>query len=220
MNLKRSSRQSSQSQGNEYMIPYGPDNHEIKNYFSILIVDDEPRNLQLLGNLLKDSQYKVEFATSGEEAIEWIYNNPFDLVLLDIMMPGMSGYDVCSTIKSDSTKKHIPIIFLTAKVASEDIIKGFEVGGSDYIVKPFQSLELLARIKVHVEIKTLRGLIPICSKCKDIRDDKGAWTKIEAYLQQYSEASFSHGLCPKCSDELYGNEDWYIEMKKEQKKEE
>ncbi len=213
MNLKRSSELSSQSPGNESMIPYGPDNHVADNHFSILIVDDEPKNIQLLGNLLKDNQYKVEFATSGEEAIDWIYNYSFDLVLLDIMMPGMSGYDVCRTIKSDSTKKHIPIIFLTAKADSEDIVKGFEVGGSDYITKPFQSLELLARIKVHVEIKTLRGLIPICSKCKDIRDDKGAWEKIEVYVQQYSEALFSHGICPKCMDELYGNEAWYKAMK-------
>ncbi|MBF0233514.1 MAG: response regulator [Desulfamplus sp.] len=185
------------------------DNSPPDNHFSILIVDDEPMNIQLLGNLLKDQHYKVEFATSGKEAIDWIYSYPFDLVLLDIMMPGMSGYEVCRKIKSDKTKKHIPVIFLTAMADTKDILKGFEVGGSDYITKPFQALELLARVKVHVEIKTLRGLIPICSKCKDIRDDKGAWTRVEAYIQKHSEALFSHALCPKCMESLYGKEPWF-----------
>jgi predicted ester cyclase len=64
------------------------------------------------------------------------------------------------------------------------------------------------------EIKTLRGLIPICAKCKKIRDDQGYWNQIESYIQQHSEAQFSHGMCEECSDKLYGNEEWYIEMKK------
>ena len=64
------------------------------------------------------------------------------------------------------------------------------------------------------EIKTLKGIVPICSKCKKIRDDTGYWNQIESYIQKHSEAEFSHGMCPNCSDELYGDEDWYIEMKK------
>lgn len=182
---------------------------EFGSAFSILIVDDEPENIQLLGNLLKERNYKVEFATSGEEAIDWMCNAPFDLVLLDVMMPGMDGFDVCRKIKSDVTTKHIPVIFLTARTESEDIVKGFEVGGSDYITKPFQAPELLARVKVHVEMKTLRGLIPICVKCKDIRNDKGTWSRIEAYFKEHSSLLFSHGMCPKCADEEYGDEDWY-----------
>lgn len=183
----------------------------IAHNFSILIVDDEPKNIQLLGSLLKEKKYEVEFATSGEETIEWIYSKPFDLVLLDIMMPGLDGYDVCAKIKSDITKKHIPIIFLTAKTESEDIVKGFEAGGSDYITKPFKTPELLARVKMHAEMKMLRGLIPICANCKDIRDDKGSWNQIEDYIQKHSSALFSHGMCPKCMDKLYGDEDWYKE---------
>ncbi len=65
------------------------------------------------------------------------------------------------------------------------------------------------------EIKTLKGIVPICSTCKKIRDDNGYWNKLESYIQKHSEASFSHGMCPDCSDKLYGNEGWYIEMKKE-----
>jgi len=170
--------------------------------FSILIVDDEPKNIQLLGSLLKEHRYHVEFATSGDEAFEWIYSKDFDLILLDIMMPGMDGYQVCIKLKSDNTKKHIPVIFLTAKTEPEDIIRGFEAGGSDYISKPFNSMELLARVKTHVEMKILRGLIPICANCKDIRNEEGIWNRMEAYIQEHSQALFSHGLCPKCIIDL------------------
>ena len=186
--------------------------------FSILIVDDEPKNIQLLGNLLEKNNYEIEFAMDGESALHWVEKKPFDLVLLDIMMPGMDGYEVCRTIKSDISKMHIPIIFLTAKTDTDDIVKGFEVGGSDYVTKPFRSLELLARVKMQVEMKTLRGLIPICANCKDIRDDKGSWNKIEAYIQKHSVALFSHGMCPKCMDKLYGEQDWYIKMKEKKRK--
>lgn len=182
---------------------------EGKSIFSILIVDDEPRNIQLLGNLLEDNGYNIEFAMNGEETLEWLGSRPFDLILLDVMMPGMNGYEVCRKIKSDITRNHIPIIFLTAKTNTEDIIKGFEAGASDYITKPFKHQELLARVKKEVELKILRGLIPICANCKDIRDDKGAWRKMEEYIQNHSLALFSHGMCPKCMDDLYGDQDWY-----------
>lgn len=177
--------------------------------FSLLIVDDEPHNIQLLGNILKQEGYNVEFATSGEEALDWVNNEPFDLILLDVMMPGMNGYEVCKTIKDNIATKHIPIIFLTAKTESGDVVRGFEAGGSDYITKPFQTVELLARVKVHVEMKILRGLLPICARCKDIRNDQGTWSQIEAYLQEHSALLFSHSLCPKCVDKLYGDESWY-----------
>ncbi|MCP3872959.1 MAG: response regulator, partial [Desulfobacteraceae bacterium] len=154
--------------------------------FFVLIVDDEPKNLQLLGNILKENSYKVEFALDGEKALDWVKNKSFDLVLLDIMMPGMDGYEVCRRIKANKITQHIPIIFITAKIQTEDIVKGFDAGGSDYITKPFKAPELLARVKKEVELKTLRGLIPICSRCKDIRDDKGSWKRIEAYIEKNS----------------------------------
>ena len=179
--------------------------------FSILLVDDEPKNIQLLGNLLRDNGYETEFATNGEQALEWIYSTPFDLVLLDIMMPEMDGYEVCTQIKADKALKHIPIIFLSAKDEAEDIVKGFEVGGSDYVTKPFKPLELLARVKKEVELKILRGFIPICANCKSIRDDKGKWNQMESYIQSHSLALFSHGMCPKCMDKLYGSQNWYKE---------
>ncbi len=181
--------------------------------FSILIVDDEPKNIQLLGSLLQ-THYGVEFAMDGVKALEWIEAKPFDLVLLDVMMPGMDGYQVCQKIRSDPLKKHIPIIFLSARTETEDIVRGFEMGGTDYVTKPFKAPELLARIKTQVEMKVLRGLLPICANCKDIRDDKGSWNRIETYIQEHSSALFSHGMCPRCMDELYGKEDWYRESRK------
>lgn len=189
-----------------------------KTSFSILIVDDEPKNIQLLGNLLKENGYDVEFALSGINALEWINSKPFDLILLDIMMPEMDGYTVCRKIKADRKKKHIPIIFITAKTETEDIVKGFEAGCVDYINKPFKVPELLARVKTQVEMKILRGLIPICAHCKAVRDDKGTWNDIEAYIQDHSAALFSHGMCPACMQELYGDEDWYEEMYGSKKK--
>ncbi len=177
--------------------------------FLILIVDDEPKNIQLLGSLLKENKYDVEFALNGEKALEWTTSKLFDLILLDIMMPEMDGYAVCEKLKSNQHTKHIPIIFLTAKTETEDIVKGFEVGGSDYITKPFKPPELLARLKMHVEMKILRGLLPICANCKKIRDDKGAWNELEAYIQEHSAALFSHSMCSNCLDKLYGDQAWY-----------
>lgn len=180
--------------------------------FSVLVVDDEPKNIQLLGNLLKENGYDVEFALDGEKALEWLDSKQFDLILLDIMMPGIDGYEVCRQIKADISKQHIPIIFITAKVSTDDIVKGFEVGCSDYVTKPFKAPELLARVKKEVELKTLRGLLPICAHCKNIRDNKGIWNKMEAYIQKHSMALFSHSMCPECMEKLYGKEEWFGKM--------
>ena len=187
--------------------------------FSILIVDDEPKNIQLLGNLLKNNDYNVEFALNGEKALEWIRSEPFDLVLLDIMMPNMDGYEVCLAIKSDPAIQHIPVIFLTAKTETDDIVRGFDVGGSDYVTKPFRAPELLARVKKEVELKTLRGLIPICSHCNKIRDEKKVWNKMEDYIQKHSAALFSHTICDQCMEELYKDEEWYQKLSREKDKE-
>lgn len=179
--------------------------------FTILIVDDEPKNVQLLGNILREQHYHVEYAMNGNEALEWVNSRNFDLILLDIMMPGMDGYTVCREIKSKPATRHIPVIFITAKTECEDIVRGFDVGGADYITKPFKVPELLARVRTHVEMKILRGLLPICANCKDVRDDKGIWNRIETYIQEHSTALFSHSLCPKCMQELYGEEGWFRE---------
>jgi DNA-binding response OmpR family regulator len=175
----------------------------------IVVVDDNPRNIQVLANLLAENNYEPAVFLDGQDALDFIIRERPDLILLDIMMPEMDGYEVCRILKKRSDTKGIPIIFITAKTETNDIVKGFEVGAVDYVTKPFNNLELLARVKTHVEMKILQGLLPICAKCKKIRDEEGIWEQIEIYLQKNSDALFSHSLCPQCSDELYGHESWY-----------
>lgn len=123
------------------------------NKFKILIVDDNPKNIQLLANILDSEGYEIEYTTNGYEAIEWSKELSFDLILLDIMMPEINGYDVCTKIKENKDNQDTPIIFLTAKTATENIIQAFESGGADYITKPFNTLELLSRIKNQIKIQ-------------------------------------------------------------------
>ncbi len=153
-------------------------------------------------------------AQSGQQALNFMLKNEPDLILLDIMMPEMDGYTVCEKIKTNLAARHIPIIFLTAKTETNDVVKGFEVGGVDYVTKPFNSEELLARVKTHIEVKILRGLLPICSRCKKIRDDQGFWEQLEKYFEAHSNLLFSHSICPICMDELYGDSDWYRKSRK------
>ncbi len=103
---------------------------------------------------------------------------------------------------------HIPVIFLTAKADTEDIVRGFEAGGIDYVTKPFIAAELLARVKTHLEIRYLRNLIPICSYCRKIRDDEGFWSKIESYFKKHTNTRFSHGICEECVQKIYKEQDF------------
>ncbi len=130
----------------------------------ILLVDDIQDNLDLLEDLLDDEfnygdyPYKVEFlkASDGQEALDIIaVHCDIDLILLDIMMPIMDGFEVCEELKSDTVTQNIPIIFLSAKCDSSDIVQGFELGASDYVTKPFQEEELLARVKKELKIQSL-----------------------------------------------------------------
>ncbi|MFU8768199.1 MAG: response regulator [Desulfotignum sp.] len=180
----------------------------------VLAVDDNPQNLQFLGKLLSDNGYEVAVAQSGQQALNFIRKNEPALILLDIMMPEMDGYTVCEKIKADLSTRHIPVIFLTAKTDTSDVVRGFEAGGVDYVTKPFNSAELLARVQTHVEVRILRGLLPICSRCKKIRDDQGFWERVESYFEAHSQVTFTHSICPDCLDVLYGDSDWYRKTKK------
>lgn len=125
--------------------------HSAKNP-RILIVDDNAKNLQLLNKVLLDQGYRVIVAQDGAEALKAAEILP-DLILLDIMMPEMDGFETCKKLKESPLTKDIPVIFLTAKNATEDIVKGFEVGAIDYVNKPFNFSELLARVKTHLQLK-------------------------------------------------------------------
>ncbi|MGK5095215.1 hybrid sensor histidine kinase/response regulator [Deltaproteobacteria bacterium TL4] len=119
----------------------------------ILIVDDNSSNLRLLGTALRSAGYQVMPATSGPQALTMLESMLPDLILLDIMMPEMDGFELCERLKNSAETQALPIIFLTAKTEINDIIKGFEFGAVDYIVKPFNLQEVLVRVKTHLELK-------------------------------------------------------------------
>ena len=119
----------------------------------ILIIDDIAANIQVAANTLKKNNFNISYAKSGKLGIERANKIPFDLILLDIMMPEMDGYQVCEELKKNEQTRNIPIIFLTAKTDEESIKKGFECGGVDYITKPFKINELLARVNAHINLK-------------------------------------------------------------------
>ena len=129
--------------------------NESNSKIKILIVDDEPINIQVLENHLNLVNYGVLKANNGEEALSILQKEEVNLVLLDIMMPRLSGYEVCKTIRKTHSSGNLPVIMLTAKNLVSDLVYGFECGANDYLAKPFQKEELLTRIKTHIQISTL-----------------------------------------------------------------
>jgi DNA-binding response OmpR family regulator len=171
----------------------------------ILAVDDTPAQLQLLAKVLEGDGYQPILATGGLQALALVAKESPDLILLDVLMPGMDGMEVCRRLQADPATWDIPVIFLTAKSDANDLLAGFQAGAVDYVAKPFRIPELLARVRVHVdlrrarlEIRTLRGILPTCAHCKRIRDHQGTWHTLESYLTEHTEARFSHGMCPAC----------------------
>ncbi|MDM8550806.1 hybrid sensor histidine kinase/response regulator [Desulfobacterales bacterium HSG2] len=135
--------------------------------FNILIVDDAPANIQMVANILQKEGYRMAFARSGDAALTHTETTPFDLILLDIMMREMDGYEVCEKLKQNPKTKEIPVIFLTAKTDAESILKGFELGAVDYVTKPFNDSELLARVKTHLELREARQKLQELNATKD-----------------------------------------------------
>jgi adenylate cyclase len=121
----------------------------------ILIVEDTPANIQTLTATLKERGYQISVATNGRQALEVVARVQPDLILLDVMMPEMDGFETCRQLKASGQWRHIPIIFLTAKTDTADIVKGFELGAVDYVAKPFNAHELLARVNTHLTIDRL-----------------------------------------------------------------
>ena len=183
----------------------------------ILIVDDERQNIKVLTQFLRDT-YKIMVAKDGEQALNAVSRSIVpDLILLDIMMPGIDGYEVCKRLKADEKTKHIPVIFVTAVTETQDAARGFQAGAVDFIQKPLDPVIAKARVDLHIklhktmadlkaalsQVKKLSGLLPICMYCKKIRDDKGYWNQIEAYIDNHSEAQFSHSICHDCAEQHY-----------------
>ena len=190
----------------------------------ILIVDDEEMLLLYLSKRLKKHNYDVVTCLSGEEALEKVKAFDFDVVILDVILPGIDGYEVCRRLKSDKKTSGIMVLILSVRKTVEERLKGYEVEADDYITKPYDPEELLAKIRILLrlknalderdriihklqealsKVKTLSGLLPICSSCKKIRDDRGYWKQIEDYIREHSPANFSHSICPECAKRLY-----------------
>jgi CheY-like chemotaxis protein len=190
----------------------------------VVIVDDIQENVRILHHALKDQPYSFAIAYSGTELLRILENHPVTLILLDVMLPDIDGFALAKKILSDNRFKEIPIIFVTARAEQEDRIRGFEAGGVDYVSKPFDSREILERVKTHVNlrlaleeqkrlnrelqaaldrVKKLEGIIPICSSCKKIRSDEGYWTQVERYISEHTGVMFSHSLCPDCASKLF-----------------
>jgi two-component system sensor histidine kinase/response regulator len=167
----------------------------------ILIVDDVPKNIQIVGSILKEEHYELEFATSGKEALEWLNSKQFDLVLLDIMMPEMDGFEVCRRIKENPGTREVSVIFLTAKADFQSIIQGFESGAVDYITKPYNRKELLMRVKTHLTLQKQRRQLELSNAFEkklfsvighDLRSPMGnIRTYIDAFLMSQVKLSKS-----------------------------
>jgi len=197
--------------------------------FKILVTDDDPDILEINSTILRNAGYEVYEAATGVECLDMVRRHHPDLVLLDVILPDMTGLEICKKIKEDpELKGPFIILFSGIQVSSDNQAEGLGVGADGYLIKPLSRNEFVARIqamerikraedrlfqtqreqamiieelrKAVDEIKTLRGLIPICAWCKRIRDDEGYWDQLEVYLSKHSEAVFSHGLCPECSN--------------------
>ena len=191
----------------------------------ILIAEDDLTSRSMLAAMLKKSGYEVVETVNGSDAWQELSKSDApQLAILDRTMPGMEGLDVVRRVRALKTALPTYIIMLTSRGEKADIIAGLDAGADDYISKPFHIGELRARIEVGRRmvdmqeqlatrlkelqnamdhIKTLQGILPICSFCKKIRDDKGYWEQVETYLTLNSELLFSHAICPDCLQKHY-----------------
>lgn len=168
----------------------------------VLIADDEASNRRILRLLLEREGYAIIEAATGLEAIQATLVSQPSLVLLDVNMPEMDGFEVCQRLKGNVRTAGIPVIFLTAMAGSADIVRGFQVGGVDYITKPFQSAELLARVRTHVQLHQLQQVLSVCSYCGKIRNDNAEWQPVATYIKHKTGADLSHGVCPDCYKDI------------------
>lgn len=205
---------------------------------SILIVDDSIDQQLLLRSILEKAGYTPILGADSAQAAFGALNaeggelkTAVDLILMDVLMPELDGVEACRVIKAREHLRDIPVIMVTAKTDSSNLQEAFSAGAMDYINKPVNRVELLARVSSALtlkkemdcrkarelelrrsneelqralkEVKVLRGLIPICASCKKIRNDYGFWQQLEEYIHEHSGAEFSHGLCAPCIKKLY-----------------
>ena len=195
---------------------------------SILIIDDDPNLRKTLSDILRARGYETQAAGDGTEGLALLKQHAVHLALVDLRLPDISGLEVLEKIKANQPS--IEAIILTGNATLDSAIEATNRGAFSYLQKPYDIDQLLLHIRRAIEkqqaaaerekliiqlqealekVKTLRGFIPICASCKNVRDDKGYWTQVEAYVRDHSLAEFSHGICPECAKRLYP--EYYIE---------
>jgi len=192
----------------------------------ILLAEDEALTRHLVTRLLEGWGYQVEVASDGLEALDLLHAPAAArLAILDWMMPGRDGIEVCRQVRASGNADYTYVILLTAKREKEDVVTGLDAGADDYITKPFDEAELRSRVRSGERIlalkgalaekvdqleealdhvQRLQGLLPICMHCKKIRDDQHTWHRMETYIEEHSDAMFSHALCDECLSKYYG----------------
>ena len=201
---------------------------------SILIVDDSKEQRELLSMILQTAGYRsLLFADSAEEALKRVGigadsrpSERIEVVLMDLLMPGMDGLEACRRIRSEERLKHLPVIVVTAKTDPPDLVDAYTSGATDYIRKPVIPMELVARVSTAMtvkeeydnleeherelevktkeltrtvdELKTLRGTLCLCSKCKRVRTSNGFWQRLEDYLEEKLNAKITSSVCNRC----------------------
>ena len=196
---------------------------------NILIAEDDAVSRRLLEATLTKWGHQVTATPNGDRAWELLQQPGSPLLLvLDWLMPGLDGLELCRRARQLPSHRHAYILLLTSRQSREDLITGLEAGADDYLVKPFDHGELRARLQVGVRVlhlqstladrvreleeaaasvRTLQGLLPICSYCKKIRDDGNYWHRVETYIANHAKVRFSHGICPDCHQRLKAETD-------------
>jgi sigma-B regulation protein RsbU (phosphoserine phosphatase) len=185
----------------------------------ILLADDDKVTLNVLNDVLTRAGYDVVTAADGEQAWKKLQSSNAQVAILDWIMPGMEGIDICRRAQENPKLANRYFILLTGKSSTEDLVAGLKAGASDYLRKPFDEPELLARVEVGVrfmelqrklaervtelegalkQVHRLEGLLPICSYCKRIRNEQDYWERVDAYISQHANVRFSHNICPEC----------------------
>lgn len=190
----------------------------------LLIAEDDPVSRRMLEAMCRSWGYEVTSAEDGRAALDILLGDDApSLVILDWMMPEIDGLEVLKQIRARSPEKLSYIIVLTARAAKDDIVRALDAEADDYVIKPFDYHELRARIRVGARVvalqvalgervkelenalsrvKSLQGLLPMCSYCKRIRNDRNYWQQVESYIAERSEAEFTHGVCPHCYETI------------------
>ncbi len=196
-----------------------------KQNLTILAAEDDFVSRRILEKNLEKWGYEVISVDNGAAALaELEKQDSIRIALLDWMMPEVDGLEVCRRVRNNLNSHYIYIIMLTAKDRKEDISAGLEAGADDYIVKPYQQVELRSRLlsarrilelehrlaekiddleEALSQVKMLKGFLPICSHCKNVRDDEGYWQSVEIFVHEHSDAVFSHSVCPDCLEKHY-----------------